>query len=292
VAEAHGRNLGRPDQVVEFPRISVEQVDLGDLTVGRTTMQPGWRWSTDVRPTVGGQWCQARHVGVVLSGRFGVVFPDGAVREFGPDDVFEVPPGHDGYVVGDDPCVSVEWTGVRTFTGFRAGNGTRVLATLLFTDIVESTALAERLGDRRWRDRLSAHFEAARSEIERRRGVEVSTTGDGVLARFDSPADALACAAAIRARAHTDGLEIRAGVHVGEVELVGSDVRGVAVHEAARVLEAARPGEILASDTAKAVSTASGLRFENRGTFSLKGLAGDRQLHTYLEDGGATGDRG
>jgi class 3 adenylate cyclase len=289
VAEAHARNLGHPDQVVEFPRITVEQVDLGDLTVGRTTMEPGWRWSTDVRPTVGGEWCQARHVGVVTSGRFGVVFPDGASREFGPDDVFEVPPGHDGYVIGDEPCVSIEWTGVRTFTGFRTGVGARVLATLLFTDIVGSTALAARLGDRPWRDLLSAHFEAARSEIERRRGVEVATTGDGMLARFESPADALHCAAAIGKRATAAGLEIRAGVHVGEVELVGSDVRGVAVHEAARVLAAALPREILASETAKVLSAASGLRFEDRGAFTLKGLSGERQLYAYLEDGETTG---
>ena len=242
-----------------------------------------------MRPTVGGEWCQARHVGVVISGRFGVVFPDGTSREFSPDDVFEIPPGHDGYVIGDEPCVSIEWTGVRAFTGFRTGSGARVLASLLFTDIVDSTAIAQRIGDRPWRDRLSAHFEAARLEIEFRRGYEVTTTGDGVLARFDSPADALHCAEAIRAHARVEGLEIRAAVHVGEVELVGSDVRGVAVHEAARVLAVAQPGEILVTDTTRVVSAASGLRFEDRGTHTLKGLAGERQLHAYLGDGETTG---
>lgn len=182
--------------------------------------------------------------------------------------------------------MSIEWTGVRAFTGFRTGSGTRVLASLLFTDIVDSTAMAEQLGDRPWRDRLSAHFEAARTEIERRRGHEVATTGDGVLARFESPVDALHGAAAIRARAAGEGLAIRAAVHVGEVELVGSDVRGVAVHEAARVLAAAAPGEILVSDTTRVVSAASGLRFEDRGTFTLKGLAGDRHLHAFVAEGG------
>ena len=289
MSEARSRNLGRPDQVVEFPYITVEQVELGDLTVGRTTQQPGWRWSEHVRPTVGGELCQARHVGVVLSGRFAIAMSGGTTLEFGPDDVFEIPPGHDGYVIGDEPCVSIEWTGVRAFTGFRTGTGTRVLASLLFTDIVDSTAIAARMGARPWRDRLSAHFEASRIEIERRRGHEVTTTGDGVLARFDSPADALRCAEAIRARARSDGLEIRAAVHVGEVELVGSDVRGVAVHEAARVLTVARPGEILVTDTTRAVSVASGLQFEDRGMHVLKGLAGERQLHTYLGDGETAG---
>ncbi len=111
------KNLDRPDVKVDLPGITVQQVDLGDITVGLTHVEPGWRWSNDVRPQVGGDWCEARHVGVVLSGRFGATMRDGTTVEFGPKDVFEIPPGHDGFVVGDEPCVQIEWAGLRAFAG-------------------------------------------------------------------------------------------------------------------------------------------------------------------------------
>ena len=115
--------------------------------------------------------------------------------------------------------------------------------TLLFTDVVGSTALAAKLGDSRWRELLSRHFESARAELERYRGREVDTTGDGLLATFAAPARALHCAVAIQsAGAGRGGLQIRAGVHVGEVETVGQGIRGVAVHEAARIMGEADPG--------------------------------------------------
>src|SRR6201993_290263 len=113
------KNLMSPDEALEFPGIKVQQVDVGDLTVGRIVTQPGWRWSTHVRPEVGGDWCEARHVGVVLSGRFEVVMRDGTRLQFGPEDVFEIPPGHDGYTLGDGPGVQIEWSGLRAFAGFR-----------------------------------------------------------------------------------------------------------------------------------------------------------------------------
>ena len=106
VAEIRVKNLDRPGRDAGVPRLTVKQVDLGDITVGMTHLEPGWRWSNDVRPEVGGDWCEARHVGVVLSGRFGVTMRDGTTVEFGPNDVFEIPPGHDGFVVGDEPCVA------------------------------------------------------------------------------------------------------------------------------------------------------------------------------------------
>ena len=93
----------RPDEVIEFPNIGVSLVELGDLTVGLMVSEPGWRWSLHNRPTVGGEWCQARHIGVVLSGRLGIEFSDGTSAEFGPHDVFDIPPGHDGFTVGDEP---------------------------------------------------------------------------------------------------------------------------------------------------------------------------------------------
>ena len=137
---------------------------------------------------------------------------------------------------------------------FPTGIHSRVLRTLLFTDLVDSTQMASRLGDARWRELLSEHFVGARAELERFQGREVTTTGDGIVATFDGPARALHCAAAIRSRANADDLHIRAGVHVGEVELVGDDVRGVAMHEAARIMAAAGTDEILVSELTRALA--------------------------------------
>lgn len=289
--EARAKNLTSPDETLEFPGIKVQQVDLGDVTVGRIVTQPGWRWFTHVRPHVGGDWCEARHVGVVLSGRFEVVMRDGTKLQFGPEDVFEIPPGHDGYTLGDEPCVQIEWSGLRAFAGFRlAGTYNRTLVTLLFTDLVNSTVMANRLGDVAWRDLLSTHYEATRAELERHHGHEVSTTGDGLLATFDGPAAALRCAAAIRGAATREGLHIRASVHVGEVELVGTDVRGIAVHEAARILSEAAADEILVSATTRALAGSSGLAFRSRGARALKGLQGEWELYAYLEHDDPAGD--
>ncbi|PWU25401.1 MAG: hydrolase, partial [Candidatus Rokuibacteriota bacterium] len=115
------------------------------------------------------------------------------------------------------------------------------------------------------------------------RGREIDTAGDGLLATFDAPARALRCAAAIRANAAVRGLDVRSGVHVGEVATAGDVLRGVAVHEAARIMAAAAPGEILVSDTTRALAQGSGLEFEDRGTHELKGLPGPRQLFAYVE---------
>jgi class 3 adenylate cyclase len=282
VAEFGAKNLRTPDDTIRMPGITEELVDLGDLTVGRTVQEPGWRWSTHIQPLVGGDWCEARHVGIVLSGRFGVTLRDGTTLELGPDDVYDIPPGHDGYTIGDEPCVAVEWSGLRAFAGFRSGSP-RALATLLFTDLVESTSAANRLGDAAWRALLSAHFEAARAALDRFGGREVKTTGDGLLATFSGPAQALRCAAAISKEAQQAGVRIRAGVHVGEVELVGGDVRGVAVHEAARIMACAEADEILVSETTHALALHAGLAFEDRGTHALKGLSGEYRLYAYVE---------
>jgi len=284
VSPVHSKNLGEPEETQQFPGITADLVDLGDITVGKYIAEPGWRWSTHVRPQVGGDWCQSRHVGVMISGRLGIRLEDGTTFELGPDDVYVIPPGHDGYTIGHEPVVNIEWQGIRAFGGFRLGHG-RTLATLLFTDIVESTAVAKRLGDVAWRTLLSGHFETARAHFERYRGREVKTTGDGLLATFDSPAQALHCAASIRRAANLDDLHVRAGVHVGEVEMVAADVRGVAVHEAARVMAHAGDDEILVSETTRVLATTAGLAFEDRGTHTLKGLEGEWHLFAYREDG-------
>jgi class 3 adenylate cyclase len=287
VADARVKNLGEPDETIEMPGVVTDQVDIGDVTVGRVVHEPGWRWSTHIKPQVGGEWCQARHVGVVISGRFGVLFEDGTTFDFGPDDVYEVPPGHDGYVIGHEPCVCLEWSGLRAFTGFQAGSAARGLATLLFMDIADSTAIASRLGASAWRELLSEYFEAARSELERCHGREVKTTGDGLLATFDGPAQGLRCAAAIRRRSAQRDLELRGAVHVGEVELVGGDVRGAAVHEAARIMEQAEPGETLVSETTRALAHPSGFEFEERGKYDLNGLPGEWALFAHRDEIGA-----
>jgi class 3 adenylate cyclase len=279
VAEFQVKNFQSPDQVIRLPKFTAELVEVGELTVGLLVTQPGWRWSVDVRPEVGGEWCQARHLGVVLSGRVAVQLQDGRRLEFGPNDAFHIPPGHDGWTIGDEPCVQIEWAGLHTFAGLGAGLRGRALVTLLFTDLVDSTATAKQLGDTAWRDLLTAHFEAVRAELDRFGGREVATTGDGMFATFDGPAPALHCARAIRRSAARQGLRIRAGVHVGEVELVGGNVRGVAVHEAARVMGKAGADEILVSETTRVLALTSGLEFEDRGTHKLKGLAGEWRLH-------------
>jgi class 3 adenylate cyclase len=280
----HSKNLAEPEETQQFPGITADLVDLGDVTVGRYRAEPGWRWSTHVRPQVGGDSCQARHVGVVVTGRLGIRLEDGTSFELGPYDVFDIPPGHDGYVIGHEPVETIEWSGTRAFTGFR-GSHDRALATLLFTDLVASTETAARVGDGAWRAMLSGHFEAARAEFQRFRGREVKTTGDGLLATFDGPAQAVRCAAAVRRAAARDGLQIRAAVHVGEVEMVADDLRGVAVHEAARIMAQAGDNEILVSETTRALAMTSGLAFEDRGTHALKGLDGEWHLFVYTEAG-------
>ena len=282
MAEFRRKNFGAPDEVIDVPGVSVQVVDLGDLTVGHMVNEPGWRWSTHMQPIVGGDWCQARHVGFIISGRLGIEWEDGTSAEFGPGDVFDIPPGHDGFTVGDEPCVQVEWTGLRAWAGFPTGIHSRVLATLLFSDLVGSTTLAAELGDMRWRELLSELYEASRAELERYGGREVDTTGDGMLARFEGPARALHCAAALHRCAERHHVQIRIGVHVGEVELVGADVRGIAVHEAARIMAAAGPGEILVSDLTRGLAGASGLRFEDRGVHELKGLDGEWHLSAFM----------
>jgi class 3 adenylate cyclase len=155
----------------------------------------------------------------------------------------------------------------------------RVLATVLFTDIVGSTEHATRLGDRAWRDLLERHDTAVRQELGRFRGREIHTTGDGFFATFDGPARAVRCALAIRAAVRPLGLEVRSGLHTGECELRGDDVSGIAVHIGARVAAAAKAGEVLVSGTLKDLVTGSGLRFVERGAHRLKGIEGEWPLH-------------
>ena len=176
---------------------------------------------------------------------------------------------------------------VREFlTGVReAPEPNRVLATVLFTDIVGSSERATELGDRRWRELLEAHHAAVRRELERFRGRELDTAGDGFLASFDGPARAIRSARAAVDAVRGIGLDIRAGVHTGECEVIGEKLAGIAVHIGARVAGQARPGEVLVSSTVRDLVAGSGLEFEERGQTALKGIPGEWRL--FALSGGA-----
>jgi class 3 adenylate cyclase len=154
----------------------------------------------------------------------------------------------------------------------------RALATVLFTDIAGSTARAAALGDRRWREVLERHQTLVRDQLATYGGREVKTMGDGFLATFDGPAKAIRCACAIVERSSSAGVEIRAGVHTGECELIGEDVGGMAVHIGARVAAQAAPSEVLVSSTVKDLVVGSGIEFTDRGSHELKGVPGDWRL--------------
>ena len=155
----------------------------------------------------------------------------------------------------------------------------RFLSALLFTDIVGSTANAASAGDKGWRDLVERHHQVIREELQRHRGVEVDTAGDGFYATFDTPSWAIDCAVAIRARVREVGIDVRIGIHVGECEIVAGKVGGMAVTLGARVMAHAGAGEILVSQTVKDVLTGSGLQFVDRGQVSLKGVPGDWTLY-------------
>ena len=265
-----------------FPNGELRLVSLDDVVFGEFVLQPGWKWSEDIRPIAGTMQCQHRHVGFVVSGRLHIVMSDGATMDIGPGDTYEIPPGHDGWVVGDEPYHGIEFTGARTFasSAFEMGGG--VVATILFTDIVGSTKKLAEVGDARWRSMLAEHNAALRMELDRHRGRELKTTGDGFLAVFDSAMRAVRCALAMVSAARSVGLEIRAGCHTGEVEIVGEDVTGVAVHAAARVLSLAGDSEVLASWTTRDLLAGSSVRLESRGRHLLKGLEGEREVFRVL----------
>jgi class 3 adenylate cyclase len=164
-------------------------------------------------------------------------------------------------------------------TGVRpAPEPNRILATVLFTDIVESTQRVRDLGDRGWSQLLARHHAAVRRELERFRGREVDTAGDGFLATFDGPARAIRCAVAIRGAVRELGLDVRAGLHTGECELLGDKVAGIAVHIGARVSSLASAGEVLVSATVRDLVSGSGIEFEDRGEHALKGV-GERRIY-------------
>jgi class 3 adenylate cyclase len=153
----------------------------------------------------------------------------------------------------------------------------------MFTDIVGSTSRAANLGDQRWRALLDSHDAVSRAELSRVGGTEIKFIGDGLLARFDAPARAIDCACALRDAVRTLGIQIRIGIHTGEIELRDQDIGGIAVHIGARVTAFARPSEILVSQTVTDLVAGSGIRFDERGPHKLKGVPGTWQLYSVLQ---------
>ena len=183
---------------------------------------------------------------------------------------------HLAFIDGDDILDEIQefLTGVR-----EPAAPDRMLATVLFTDIVGSTDRARELGDGRWRDLLERHNEIVRRDLERFRGVEIDTAGDGFFATFDGPARAIRCARSIVENVRGVGLDVRSGLHTGECELSAESVRGIAVHTGARVASLASPGEVLVSSTVKDLVAGSGIEFTDRGVHELKGIPGEWRLY-------------
>jgi class 3 adenylate cyclase len=230
------------------------------------------------------------HVPTLVLQREDVVAPKGGVdvpsleesryvAERIPGAKLVVQPGVD-YLpwVGDQEALVAEVTAFATGTR-PAREPNRVLLTVLFTDIVNSTGRLAELGDERWRDLLARYDLVVREALERARGKEVDRAGDGLLATFDGPGRAIGCAEDIVLEANSLGLEIRAGIHTGEVELDGDRVSGIAVHIGARIVALADPGEVLVSSTVKDLVAGSGLRFQDRGPTELKGVPGEWRLY-------------
>ena len=266
------KSLRAPDELRPLGRGWLELVELGDVAVGRVTYPPGWRWSIDVQPLVGTSMCEVHHIGFVVAGRLWVEMADGSTIEVGPDDAFEIPPGHDAWVVGDEPWVAVDSLGRRYFGVGQDDGSHRALGSILFTDVVGSTEIAARLGDAAWRALLGELNGATRRTLERYRGREVDTTGDGVLAVFDGATRAVRCGLALVAAARSLELRVRVGIHTGEYEPVGADIRGLAVHVAARVMATAGADEVRVSGATASLLDAGEIRLTPLGAQPLKGV--------------------
>ena len=276
MAHPQVKSLRSPDDVFRADKIIERSVRVGEQTIGRASIEPGWRWSTHLKPTMGTASCTFHHVGIVLSGRFHVRMDDGTELDIGPDDVMDIPPGHDAWVVGDEPFETVEIVGIYGFG--RRLTGETYVSTLLLTDVVDSTATIARIGEGEWRRLQGTHYDQIRRALDRHRGVEVATTGDGVLATFDGAARAIRAADEIHRNAQSLGLQVRAGVHTGEVEPIPGNIRGLAVHVVSRIVALANPGETLVSSTVREMVAADDVSFDDRGSHALKGVASTRQL--------------
>jgi class 3 adenylate cyclase len=271
MAAIERKSLLDPDQHREPALAVLDLVMVGTHMLGQGVLSPGWRWSTHMGPVMGTRSCPVHHVQLVLSGQFAIRMEDGEELVLQPMDVADIPPGHDAWVVGDEPAVIIDIAGNIGSIAVPQANE-RILATMLFTDIVGSTSTAERLGDPAWKQLLADHHRVIRSQLDRHHGTEIDTTGDGFLVTFTGAANALRCAMSIRDGVRAIGMEVRIGVHAGEVEVVGRQIAGVNVHAAARIMSLAGPSQILASAIVRGLADGSGLEFTDFGPHAVKGL--------------------
>jgi class 3 adenylate cyclase len=272
------RSFDAPDDTRDFSKGILDLIKVGPLTFGRETLEPGWRWSVDVKPLAGTELCEFHHVGYQVSGRWVCEDREGRQVEIGPGDIFDTPPGHDAWVIGDEPCVALDFQGIADWA--LRSTATRVLTTVLFADIVESTPMVERIGDAAWRRLLAQYREDVAVVLSGIGGTVVDTAGDGILARFESPVAAVRAAVGMGEVAQRLGIQARGAVHTGEVEVSGDALSGLAVHIGARVLAQAGPGEILVTATTRDLTVDSGFDFVSRGAVELRGVSGARELYS------------
>ena len=272
------RRFDTSADVRRFPHGHASVLQLDETVVGYAVYEPGWRWTTDMPAIAGTSTCQFHHVGFAVSGALHVVTDAGDELDVREQTLYEIPPGHDAWVVGDEPFVTIDWTSARTWGLAPDGGGDGVIVTILFTDIVDSTATLLRIGDQAWRERLVIHNARLRDHLNSYRGREIKTTGDGVLAVFDRPIRAAQCAAAMATTSRAMELPIRVGIHTGEVEFVGDDARGLAVHTAARVMSLGGADDVMVSSTTRELLEGSGISLEDAGEHELKGLPGVRRV--------------
>ena len=272
------KDLGQPEAVQTYTLGETRQVRLAGTVVSRIVLEPGWSWLEHAQAQAGTASCQLYHRGIVLSGRFGVRLDAGPEFVIEPDRVFDIGPGHVTWVEGDEPVVMVDWAGGAGF-GVEPGGGLRALSTILFTDIVDSTARLQEVGDASWNRTLAMHHDVVRSVVTTFGGREIETAGDSFLMVFDSAERAIRCGMALVEAVAGIGLSIRVGIHSGEVASEGGQVRGVAVHTAARIVPLAEPGEVLVSVVTRDLAEgADGLRFEARGRHRFKGVRREHEL--------------
>jgi len=282
MAKLQRRPFGDADNIREVPHGRLETYDMGEMRVGRSILEPGWKWSNSIKPISRTEWCEYHHFGLCVSGSGRVTMREGAELLIERGQFYEIPAFHDLEVVGDEPYITINLNPSPGLGEFEGGDFDRIVATLLMTDIVDSTARAQELGDARWRTLLTKHNVVVRRVLERFRGREVTTTGDGFVAVFDGAERAIRAAEEMqRALADID-VQIRAGIHTGEIEFEGDDVRGVGVHICARVMALAGPGEVYASWATRELLAGSSIGFEDRGTHELKGLADPRRIYRVI----------
>jgi class 3 adenylate cyclase len=209
---------------------------------------------------------------------------EGAELLIEPGQFYEIPGGHEAWVEGDEAHETITWQPSTAWVRSEGGGFDRVVGTLLVTDIVDSTARALELGDGAWRDVLTRHDSLVRDQLDRFHGREVTTTGDGFVALFDGAERAIRAAQAITAGAPQLGIEVRAGVHTGEVEREADAVRGLAVNIAVRVTALAGPGEVVASWATRELLASSTIGFTDRGLQELKGLDEPRRVYSVVAE--------